>query len=195
MSLRLLLVLSASLAVALPLAFAAFARAAEPPVVIIETSLGNITLELDSGRAPKSVENFLKYLKEGFYTDTVFHRVIPGFMIQGGGVTADMQRKPTHPPIENEAQNGLKNVRGSLAMARTSEINSGTSQFFINTKDNTSLDHKGPGPGFGYAVFGKVIQGMDVVDKIEQVKTTTRGPHENVPLEPVTIKAVRLKTE
>lgn len=194
MSLR-LLILAASLAIALPLAFAAFARAAENPVVIIETTLGNITLELYPERAPKSVENFLQYVKDGFYTDTVFHRVIPSFMVQGGGLTADMQRKPTRAPIENEAKNGLKNVRGTVAMARTNEINSGTSQFFINTKDNTSLDHKGPGPGFGYAVFGKVIEGMDVVDKIEGVKTTTRGPYQDVPVQAVAIKAVRLKTE
>jgi peptidyl-prolyl cis-trans isomerase A (cyclophilin A) len=193
MSLR-LLVVSTILVVALPLAFSALARAAENPVVIVETTLGNFSIELYPERAPKSVENFLQYVDDGYFTDTIFHRVIPGFMVQGGGMTADMQRKPTRGPIENEARNGLKNARGTVAMARTGEINSATSQFFVNVKDNAFLDHKGPGRDFGYAVFGKVVEGMDVVDKIEAVKTTTRGPYENVPLEPVVIKAVRRKT-
>jgi len=164
------------------------------PVVVIETSVGNITLELFQDRAPKSVENFLQYVKDGFFTGTVFHRVIPSFMIQGGGLTADLERKPTRAGVENEARNGLKNARGTVAMARTAEINSGTSQFFINTKDNAALDHRGPGKDFGYAVFGKVTEGMDVVDKIEKVKTTSKGPYQDVPAESVLIKSVTLKS-
>jgi cyclophilin family peptidyl-prolyl cis-trans isomerase len=164
------------------------------PVVVIETSLGNITAELYRDKAPKSVENFLAYVKDGFFSGTVFHRVIPGFMIQGGGMTPDLERKPTKAAIANEAANGLKNARGTLAMARTGEVNSATSQFFINTVDNAALDHKGTAPAdFGYAVFGKVIEGMDVVDKIEKVKTTTKAPYRDVPAEAVLIKAVRLK--
>ncbi len=160
------------------------------PVVVIETSLGDITVELLADKAPKSVENFLGYVKDGFYSGTTFHRVIRGFMIQGGGLTPDMQRKPTKAAIANEAANGLKNTRGTIAMARTGEVNSATSQFFINTVDNTPLDHKSNDPaGFGYAVFGKVTGGMDVVDKIENVKTKPG----DVPVEPVMIKAVRLK--
>jgi peptidyl-prolyl cis-trans isomerase B (cyclophilin B) len=166
------------------------------PVVIIDTSLGSITAELFRDKAPKSVENFLGYAKSGFYDGTVFHRVIRGFMIQGGGMKADLQRKPTKPAITNEATNGLKNARGTLAMARTGEVNSATSQFFINTVDNGALDHKSTDPaGFGYAVFGRVIDGMDVVDKIEAVKTTTSGPYRDVPAEPVTIKSVKVKSE
>jgi peptidyl-prolyl cis-trans isomerase B (cyclophilin B) len=165
------------------------------PVVVIETSMGDITVELDKAKAPVSVENFLGYVKDGYYTGTIFHRVIKGFMIQGGGLTADMQRKAgTKPPIQNEAANGLKNARGTVSMARTSEIRSATSQFFINTVDNAGLDHKGLTPdGYGYAVFGKVIAGMDVVDKIEGVATGSAAGHQNVPKEPVTIKAVRVK--
>ena len=141
--------------------------AQENPVVIIETSLGNMTVELNQGRAPISVENFLRYVKEGSYDGTIFHRVIPNFMVQGGGFTADMTKKPVHEPIKNEARNGLKNKKGTLAMARTGEINSATSQFFINTKDNAFLDNKGmTADAFGYAVFAKVIEGMDVVVKI-----------------------------
>lgn len=160
------------------------------PVVVIETSMGDITVELDRAKAPVSVENFLSYVKDGFYGGTTFHRVIKGFMIQGGGLTADMQRKPTKPPIANEATNGLKNTRGTIAMARTPEIRSATSQFFINTVDNRPLDHRGMTPdAYGYAVFGKVIAGMDVVDKIESAKT---GPGD-VPVQAVTIKSARLK--
>jgi cyclophilin family peptidyl-prolyl cis-trans isomerase len=169
---------------------------ASNPVVVIETSMGDITVELDKAKAPVSVENFLGYVKDGYYSGTIFHRVIKGFMIQGGGLTAEMQRKPgTKAPIQNEAANGLKNARGTVSMARTSEIRSATSQFFINTVDNAGLDHKSLTPdGYGYAVFGKVIAGMDVVDKIEGVATGSAGGHQNVPKEPVTIKAVRLKT-
>ncbi|MBI1872762.1 MAG: peptidyl-prolyl cis-trans isomerase [Acidobacteria bacterium] len=159
------------------------------PVVVIETNLGSITMELDPAKAPVSVENFLTYVKAGFYTGTTFHRVIKGFMIQGGGITADMQRKPTRAAIKNEANNGLKNKRGTISMARTNEVNSATSQFFINTVDNAALDYKDDAH-YGYAVFGKVIAGMDVVDKIEGTKTKPG----DVPVETVTIKAARVKT-
>jgi cyclophilin family peptidyl-prolyl cis-trans isomerase len=165
------------------------------PVVVLETSAGNITVELFRDKAPRSVENFLAYAKAGFYKGTVFHRVIKGFMIQGGGLTAALERKPTQAPIANEAANGLKNTRGTLAMARTAEVNSATSQFFINTADNPRLDHRDESPqGFGYAVFGAVIDGMAVVDKIELVATTAKGGHQNVPAEPITITAARIKT-
>jgi cyclophilin family peptidyl-prolyl cis-trans isomerase len=183
----------------LPFAVAVFAQQKEAaktgnPVVVIETSLGNITAELYRDKAPKSVENFLGYVKDGFFAGTVFHRVIPGFMIQGGGLTPDLERKPTKAAIANEATNGLKNARGTLAMARTGEVNSATSQFFINTVDNAALDHKSTAPAdFGYAVFGKVVEGMDVVEKIEKVKTTAKAPYRDVPAEAIVIKAVRLK--
>ncbi len=164
------------------------------PVVVMETSLGTITIELYKDQAPKSVENFLAYASSGFYEGTVFHRVIPGFMIQGGGMTADLNRKATREPIENEATNGLKNDRGTLAMARTGDVNSATSQFFINTVDNAMLDHRSTNPSeFGYAVFGMVTDGMDVVDKIRAVPTGTRGPFDDVPNEPVVIQSVRVK--
>lgn len=164
------------------------------PVVVMETSLGTITIELDQDRAPKSVENFLAYVSSGFYEGTVFHRVIPNFMIQGGGMTADLNSKATREPIENEATNGLKNARGTIAMARTSDVNSATSQFFINTVDNAMLDHRSTNPSeFGYAVFGMVTEGMDVVDKIRAVPTGTRGPFQDVPNEPVVIQSVRVK--
>ncbi|HWP98844.1 MAG TPA: peptidylprolyl isomerase [Vicinamibacterales bacterium] len=167
------------------------APAAKNPVVVIETSLGDITVELDRARAPVTVENFLAYARAGFYDGTIFHRVIKGFMIQGGGLTPDMQRKPTKPPIENEAGNGLSNTRGTIAMARTADPHSATSQFFINTADNVRLDRGREGTG-GYAVFGRVTAGMDVVDKIESVPTTDRAGHQNVPVEPVVIKRVRI---
>ena len=164
------------------------------PVVVMETSLGTITIELYKDQAPKSVENFLAYVNSGFYEGTVFHRVIPGFMIQGGGMTADLNRKAPREPIENEATNGLKNARGTLAMARTADVNSATSQFFINTVDNTMLDHRSTQPSeFGYAVFGMVTEGMDVVDKIRAVPTGTRGPFQDVPNEPVVIQSVRVQ--
>lgn len=177
------------------LCIAAFAavvgvRAQEKPVVVIETSLGNMTVELDAEKAPISVKNFLSYVDEGFYGGTIFHRVIKNFMIQGGGMTADMQRKETKAPIRNEAANGLKNLRGTLAMARTDAVNSATSQFFISTVDNDFLNHKSIDPKeFGYAVFGKVIDGLDVLDKIAAVKTAPG----DVPVETVTIKAIRRK--
>jgi peptidyl-prolyl cis-trans isomerase B (cyclophilin B) len=158
--------------------------------------MGNITMEVYPDRAPKSVENFLAYVKAGFYEGTVFHRVIRGFMIQGGGLTADLQRKSTRAPVENEASNGLKNERGTVAMARLADIHSATAQFFINTLNNRALDHKGMSASdYGYCVFGKVTEGMDVVDAIEKVKTGTKNGYKNVPVEPVIIKSVRLKTE
>ena len=164
------------------------------PVVVIETSLGSMTIELYQDKAPKSVENFMAYVNSGFYEGTVFHRVISGFMIQGGGMTADLNRKTTRAPVENEATNGLKNSRGTLAMARTADVNSATSQFFINTVDNAMLDHKSTRPNeFGYAVFGMVTEGMDVVDKIRRVPTGTRGPFQDVPNEPVVIQSVKVK--
>ena len=162
------------------------------PVVLIETSMGNITVELDMQNAPVSSENFLAYVDDGYYVGTTFHRVIPGFMIQSGGITADMQDKPgNRAPIQNEAKNGLKNDRGTLAMARTSDPHSATSQFFINLKNNDFLNFTAENAqGWGYAVFGKVIDGMDVVDAIAQVPTGNKGMHQNVPLEPITITAV-----
>ena len=164
------------------------------PVVVMETSLGTITIELYKDQAPKSVENFLAYVSSGFYDGTVFHRVIPGFMIQGGGMTADLNSKATRGPISNEATNGLKNTRGTIAMARTSDVNSATSQFFINPVNNANLDHKSTRPNeFGYAVFGMVTEGMDVVDKIRRVPTGTRGPFQDVPNEPVVIQSVKVK--
>lgn len=160
---------------------------------VIETSLGEITLELDAARAPLTVANFIEYAKAGHYKDTVFHRVINGFMIQGGGFTAAMEQKPTRPPIRNEAANGLKNTRGTIAMARTMVVDSATSQFYINLKDNGFLDHAAPDPRqFGYAVFGRVTKGLDVVDKIAQVRTGNVGYFQNVPTEPVIIRAVKI---
>lgn len=169
--------------------------ASEHPRVTLETNLGNITLELYPDKAPVTVKNFLAYVNEGFYTDTIFHRVISGFMIQGGGLPVDMKEKPTHNPIANEAANGLKNDRGTIAMARTSDPNSATSQFFINAKDNTFLNFRDKTlQGYGYCVFGKVISGMEVVDAIEKTPTGTKGFYQDTPLTPVIItKAVQLK--
>ena len=167
------------------------------PVVVIETSLGRIKIELDREHVPKTTANFLRYVDEKFYDGTIFHRVMPDFMIQGGGFTPDMKEKPTHKPIVNEAGNGLKNLRGTIAMARTGIVDSATAQFFISVQDNDSLNHTGETrEEFGYAVFGKVIDGMDVVDKIRNVQTKTVIPHEleNVPVEPVIIKSVRRET-
>jgi cyclophilin family peptidyl-prolyl cis-trans isomerase len=171
-----------------------YAAANPNPVVVIQTSMGDITVELFKDKAPKTVENFLGYVKDGYYSGTVFHRVIAGFMIQGGGLTASLERKKTKAPIPNEAANGLKNDRGTLAMARTAQVDSATSQFFINTENNNSLNHTGDSPNqFGYAVFGKVTAGMKVVDAIEGVATATKGVYQNVPVKPVLIKAVILK--
>lgn len=162
------------------------------PVVLMETSLGNIKIELWPDKAPETVKNFLRYVDEGFFNGTIFHRVIPGFVIQGGGFTPDMKPKKTHPPIKNEARADVKNLRGTIAMARTFQINSATSQFFINLADNKFLDHRdNTSRGFGYAVFGRVIEGMNVVDKIAKVKTRNIGIYKNVPVKPVIIKRVK----
>lgn len=165
------------------------------PQVLLETSHGDILLELDPEKAPETVKNFLKYVDDGFYDNTIFHRVIPDFMIQGGGMDARMKEKPTNDPIKNEADNGLKNERGTIAMARTMDPHSATAQFFINHRDNSFLDHKGKTPdGWGYAVFGKVIDGMDTVDKIAKVKTGSVGVHSDVPKDMVLItKASRFE--
>lgn len=159
------------------------------PEVLLETSAGDILLELYPDKAPKTVENFLRYVDEGFYDNKIFHRVIPGFMIQGGGMDARMKEKETHEPIENEANNGLKNERGTIAMARTADPHSASAQFFINHADNEFLNHREPSrDGWGYAVFGKVIDGMDVVDKIAKVKTHSVGIHDDVPVDMVLIE-------
>ena len=157
----------------------------------METSMGTITLELDDEKAPETVANFVQYAKDGHYDGTIFHRVIDGFMIQGGGFTKDMNQKETREPIRNEAMNGLRNKRGTIAMARTMVVDSATSQFFINLVDNGFLDFQSPTPqGFGYAVFGKVTDGMDVVDRIAKVRTGDAGLHQNVPEEAIVIKGV-----
>ena len=162
--------------------------------VTMETSKGVITLELDKEKAPESVENFVAYAKSGHYDGTVFHRVIPGFMIQGGGFDTAMKQKATNPPIRIEADNGLKNTRGTVAMARTSDPNSATSQFFINAKDNDFLNHTAPTPqGWGYAVFGKVTDGMDVVESIENVATANKAGHQDVPVTEVIIEKVTVQ--
>jgi len=162
------------------------------PKILMKTSKGDIIIELFLQKAPVTVENFLCYVDDGFYDGTIFHRVIKGFMIQGGGYTTELHRKSTRPPIKNEATNGLSNKRGTIAMARTMEINSATAQFFINLVDNTFLDHRDNTPeGYGYCVFGRVIQGMDVVDAIAEVKTMTRRGMRNVPRETIEIISVR----
>ena len=159
----------------------------------IETTMGTISLELDEAKAPATVKNFVEYANSGHYDGTIFHRVIDGFMIQGGGFTKSMDQKRTREPIMNEAMNGLKNLSGTIAMARTRVVDSATSQFFINLVDNAFLDFTNPTPqGFGYAVFGKVTDGMDVVDAIAKVKTGFSGPHQNVPEEPVVIRKVKI---
>ncbi|MDD5063566.1 MAG: peptidylprolyl isomerase [Phycisphaerae bacterium] len=162
--------------------------------VKLETTMGDIVIELNEKAAPVTVKNFLAYTGEGFYDGTIFHRVIPGFMIQGGGFTSDMVQKKPHEPIVNEASNGLKNDRGTIAMARTNNPNSATCQFFINHKDNPSLNYAGANNP-GYAVFGKVVEGMETVDKIAAVKTTRKGPHADVPVEPVVIKSAKVVSE
>ena len=158
------------------------------PMVTIETSKGNIVVELFSDKAPLSVKNFLEYVDAGHYNGTIFHRVISGFMIQGGGFTKEMQQKPARAPVRNEADNGLKNVRGTLALARTPDVHSATCQFFINVVDNPFLDFTAPTPqGYGYCVFGKVVQGMEVVDQIKTVPTGRFGPFSDVPAQPIEI--------
>ncbi len=176
------------------LASGAGAEEGKNPMVVMSTTMGDIKIELDAAKAPKTVENFLAYVKDKHYDGTIFHRVIADFMIQGGGYDKDMnERKPVRPPIKNEAGNGLKNTVGTIAMARTSDPHSATAQFFINVKDNAFLDHRDDTPqGFGYAVFGRVVEGMDVVDRIEKVKTSTKGPHQDVPVNPVYIESVRV---
>jgi len=162
------------------------------PMVVMETSLGTIKIELLEDKAPVTVKNFLEYVDDGYYDGTVFHRVIGNFMIQGGGFTPDMNQKETKAPIKNEADNGLENKRGTLAMARTNVVDSATSQFFINVVDNEFLNHQDKSAqGYGYAVFGRVVEGMDVVDKIKNVSTTTKGYYQDVPKDPVVIKSVK----
>lgn len=174
-----------------PLCLLALAGSALPALaqqVMLDTSLGKIVIALDAAKAPKSVANFLEYVKAGHYDGTVFHRVIPNFMIQGGGFDEQMTQKPTRAPIPLESRNGLPNVRGSVAMARTAVPDSATAQFFINIKDNAFLDAANAADGQGYAVFGKVVSGMDVVDKIWAVPTANKGPYQNVPVTPVVIR-------
>jgi peptidyl-prolyl cis-trans isomerase A (cyclophilin A) len=184
---RLAAVVAAS-ALGLGASFAAYAQK-----VKLATSAGDIVIELDKAKAPKTVDNFVQYVKDGHYNGTVFHRVIPNFMIQGGGMTPDMTEKPTRAPIPLESRNGLSNVRGSIAMARTNDPNSATSQFFINVQDNPRLDAANARDGNGYAVFGKVISGMDVVDKIRVVPTSSKGMHDDVPMVPVTINKATIE--
>jgi peptidyl-prolyl cis-trans isomerase B (cyclophilin B) len=168
-------------------------KGADMVTVIMETTKGNITLELDSSKAPKTVANFVEYAKSGHYDGTIFHRVIPGFMIQGGGFDVDMRQKDTNQTIMNEADNGLKNLNGTIAMARTSDPHSATAQFFINVKDNDFLDHTSPtSRGWGYTVFGKVTEGMDTVSSIEDVKTTTSNGQQDVPVTNVVINKVSI---
>lgn len=164
-------------------------KVAKNPIVLMKTNMGDIRIELYQDKAPISVQNFLSYVDEKFYDGLIFHRVIPNFMIQGGGFDAQMKQKATKAPIKNEAKNGLKNLRGTLAMARTNVVDSATSQFFINLVDNAFLDNTSR--DFGYAVFGKVTQGMEVVDKIAGVATKNAGPHQNVPASPVQIVSMR----
>jgi peptidyl-prolyl cis-trans isomerase B (cyclophilin B) len=163
--------------------------------VTLKTSKGDIVIELYQEEAPITVENFLRYVKEGHYNGTIFHRVIDNFMIQGGGFTVEFEQKPTHEPIKNEATNGLKNERGTIAMARTNDVHSGTAQFFINVANNDFLDHRNESPSaFGYCVFGKVSKGMDVVDQIKEVKTGSKLFHQDVPVEAIEIKSATADT-
>ena len=166
---------------------------AQAQTVKLSTTQGDIVIQLDAAKAPKTVANFLNYVKSGHYSGTIFHRVIDGFMIQGGGMTEDLREKPTNPPIPLESNNGLSNLRGTIAMARTSVPDSATAQFFINVKDNLFLNATGPGSRDGYAVFGKVTKGMDVADKIRTVNTTRKGPHGDVPVTPIIIKQVSIE--
>lgn len=180
----------ASLLLAATFAWAQPAHAANP-VVVLKTSKGDIEIELDPVHAPISTANFLAYVDKKFYDSTIFHRVIPGFMVQGGGFTPGLSEKPTSAPIKNEASNGLHNARGTISMARTSDPDSATSQFFLNLVDNSMLD---PNPGSaGYAVFGKITKGLDVIDKIAAVQTTTKGPYGDVPVEEILIISARKK--
>ncbi|HCI76423.1 MULTISPECIES: peptidylprolyl isomerase [unclassified Psychrobacter] len=167
-----------------------------PPVVELDTNMGAIVIELNEEKAPKTVENFLNYVKSGHYDGTIFHRIIDGFMIQGGGMDAEMNEKATNAPVENEADNGLKNDAGTIAMARTQDPHSATSQFFVNVKDNDFLNHSGKNmQGWGYTVFGKVTSGMDVIEKMRGVPTGRFGMHADVPKEPVVIKSATIITK
>jgi len=164
-------------------------------MILMKTSMGDITLELDTENAPKTAENFKKYVEDGFYDGTIFHRVINGFMVQGGGFDAEMEQKPTMEPIKNEANNGLKNLNGTVAMARTNDPHSATAQFFINVSDNSFLDHTGENTqGWGYAVFGKVVEGMDIVNQMKAVKTGSNGFHQDVPEETLFIESAVVKS-
>lgn len=166
---------------------------AADPRVELKTNRGSIVIELNQAKAPKTVANFLQYVKDGHYNGTVFHRVIDGFMVQGGGFDKDLRQKPTRAPVENEAANGLKNDYGTVAMARTPDPHSASAQFFINVKNNDFLNYREPTPqGYGYSVFGKVVAGMDIVDKIAKVPTGNAGPHQNVPREPVVIESATI---
>lgn len=184
------LLIAAFLTLTLIPAWSAEPAGSGPVTVRIQTSKGDIELALNAEKAPETVENFLGYVDSGFYDGTIFHRVIEGFMIQGGGMTPDMSKKETREPVKNEAKNGLKNVRGSIAMARTSDPHSATSQFFINHKDNANLDYPSF-DGWGYAVFGKVVDGMDTVDAIAAARTGSKGPYRDVPTETVVIESIR----
>jgi peptidyl-prolyl cis-trans isomerase B (cyclophilin B) len=191
--------ITATLAVAIGAIGVACTRAEEKPsnpnnpIVLISTSVGDMKVELYKDKAPKTVDNFLGYANDKHYDGTIFHRVIPRFMIQGGGFTPDMKEKPTKAPVKNEAGNGLQNKVGTIAMARTPDVDSATAQFFINVKDNAFLDHRDDTlQGFGYCVFGKVIEGLKVAQQIEQVDTDTKGMYENVPVQPVIIKSIRV---
>jgi cyclophilin family peptidyl-prolyl cis-trans isomerase len=178
------------------LAGSAAVKPTAPTRVLIDTSKGKIVVELYADKAPATVKNFLTYVNEGFYDGTIFHRVIPGFMVQGGGMKPDMSEKAkSHPTVKNEADNKLSNSRGTLAMARTSDPHSASSQFFINLKDNTFLDRAQSQDGWGYTVFGKVVEGMDVVDAIAGVPTGSKGGHQNVPREAVTLKTAKVAKE
>jgi cyclophilin family peptidyl-prolyl cis-trans isomerase len=165
------------------------------PVIAFDTTLGTFQVALYATKAPLSTRNIMNYVKSGFYTGTIFHRVIPRFMVQGGGLDANMNEKPTSAPVRNEAKNGLLNTRGSLSLARTNDPHSATSQFFISVKDNPALDFGISRDGWGYAVFGEVVSGMEIVDQIVAVPTSTRGPHQNVPITPVVINKVRVISE
>ncbi len=184
--------LFAFLLLSLSLAGVQAAPATAGPIVELKTSLGTITLQLDPAHAPLSTANFLSYVDKKFYDGTIFHRVIPGFMVQGGGFTPDLNEKPTQPPIHNESSNGLLNLRGTISMARTSDPDSATSQFFLNLVDNGALDPSAESAG--YAVFGKIIGGLDVLDRIGQVQTATQGQYENVPVRPITLISARRKS-
>jgi peptidyl-prolyl cis-trans isomerase B (cyclophilin B) len=187
-STRASILLAALMTPLLMLAASASSAAEQAPRVRLETTMGNIVLALDAQQAPQTVENFLAYVNSGFYDGTIFHRVIGNFMIQGGGYTADMSRKQTRPPVKNEADNGLKNSRGSIAMARTQDPHSASAQFFINVEDNATLDHTAPNErGWGYAVFGHVVEGMDVVDKIRALATGVKAGFRDVPKKTITI--------